>query len=369
MNSKTNNKKETVGGKMKRISILFSFIWIIFLNGYFILEQKGTKELSKITLNEKSISFVVENGEVYIYLKDLIRNGFVLDEETSGSRQDKSIYRYVLWTNDLCDDVVCIETIEAFTLPQEIEIQVYINGLQISCYVLDEELLLNLEEFASISFQKWSLSKKQSFTGTMICDAEGNQRLSETKVAKVSDNMYATLDGNPESTAKFDFKDVSPYFVRIEENEKKDGLEINTVKKGELVQSGKGEFWLEGIFAGESRGISILTLTEEYMDFQAVLENLGLSADMEKGKLIVKGKGNQTSYAAPEPDAIGTLPYYEGRVLKIGLDDRNGEILDCLYTGEVLYISMKDIENRALLRDNGYIYQDYHWDPADKVLD
>ena len=44
-------------------------------------------------------------------------------------------------------------------------------------------------------------------------------------------------------------------------------------------------------------------------------------------------------------------------------------VLDCLYTGEVLYISMKDIENRALLRDNGYIYQDYHWDPADKVLD
>ena len=178
MNSKTNNKKETVGGKMKRILILFSFIWIIFLTRYFfILEQKGTKELSKMTLNEKNISFVVEDGEVYIYLKDLIGNGFILDEETSGSRQDKSIYRYVLWTNDLCDDVVCIENIEAFTLPQKIEIQVYINGLQISCYVLDEELLLNLEEFASVSFQKWSLSKKQSFTGTMICDAEGNQHI------------------------------------------------------------------------------------------------------------------------------------------------------------------------------------------------
>ena len=61
--------------------------------------------------------------------------------------------------------------------------------------------------------------------------------------------------------------------------------------------------------------------------------------------------------------------YYKGRVLKIGLKDQNGVVLDCLYTGEVLYISMKDIENRALLRDNGYIYQDYHWDPADKVLD
>ena len=59
----------------------------------------------------------------------------------------------------------------------------------------------------------------------MICDVEGNQRLSETKVVKVSDNMHATLDGNPESTAKFDFKDVSPYFVRIEENEKIDGKE------------------------------------------------------------------------------------------------------------------------------------------------
>lgn len=85
MNSKTNNKKETVGGKMKRILILFSFIWIIFLTRYFfILEQKGTKELSKMTLNEKNISFVVEDGEVYIYLKDLIGNGFILDEETSG---------------------------------------------------------------------------------------------------------------------------------------------------------------------------------------------------------------------------------------------------------------------------------------------
>ena len=53
---------------MKRILILFSFIWIIFLTRYFILEQKGTKELNKMTLNEKNISFVVEDGEVYIFI-------------------------------------------------------------------------------------------------------------------------------------------------------------------------------------------------------------------------------------------------------------------------------------------------------------
>mgnify|MGYP007131822799 CR=1 FL=1 len=56
---------------MKRILILFSFIWIIFLTRYFfILEQKGTKELSKMTLNEKNISFVVEDGEErnFLYL-------------------------------------------------------------------------------------------------------------------------------------------------------------------------------------------------------------------------------------------------------------------------------------------------------------
>ena len=51
---------------MKRILILFSFIWIIFLTRYFfILEQKGTKELSKMTLNEKNWTIVNKVDTIY----------------------------------------------------------------------------------------------------------------------------------------------------------------------------------------------------------------------------------------------------------------------------------------------------------------
>ena len=85
----------------------------------------------------------------------MFKNGFTLDIQSSGYTIDKTTYRYVLWTDGIADDLNynLTSSVDAQIpeLPTAMKEEIYINGLQIGCYLLGEKPMIPLSEFASIS--------------------------------------------------------------------------------------------------------------------------------------------------------------------------------------------------------------------------
>ena len=99
------------------------------------------------------------------------------------------------------------------------------------------------------------------------------------------------------------------------------------------------------------------------MNFSKVLDALKLSARLENGDLYISGRGEKRTIYVQEPEPLGTLHYYKGRVFKIVLKDQNGNDLDCLLTGDTLYIGMEDVKTKNLLGEKGFVYDNYKWYP------
>ena len=73
--------------------------------------------------------------------------------------------------------------------------------------------------------------------------------------------------------------------------------------------------------------------------------------------------GNRTSCETDLPEAIRSLPYYHERIIKTSLKNEECQTLECLYTGNTLYLRRENVETKDLLKKNGYFYQEYTWYP------
>lgn len=139
---------------MKKIFVLMLFFLIFIGAIYKSLFSKASEHIF-LLLNEKKIPYVLQEEKIYIYLEDVLKNGFTLDIQSSGYTIDKTTYRYVLWTDGIADDLNynLTSSVDAQIpeLPTAMKEEIYINGLQIGCYLLGEKPMIPLSEFASIS--------------------------------------------------------------------------------------------------------------------------------------------------------------------------------------------------------------------------
>ena len=141
-------------------------------------------------------------------------------------------------------------------------------------------------------------------------------------------------------------------------------MSLQTVESGDTVETGDGEFLLKKVLAGDRKGMRLIGLIEDYMNFSKVLDAFNLSESLKNGTLHLDGHGKKRTFYADKPDSVGTLRYCEERVLKIGCKDKSGDDLDCLLTGNALYVSMKDVKTKELLAEKGITYDDYKWFPS-----
>lgn len=335
---------------------------IILVCCYFRFSE--TTEDYRLSLNQEDIPYVMQEGKIYVFLEDILKNGFVLDYFSGGYKDADTVYRYVLWTDSLME-VSEYETVIArpglAKIPADIRGEIYINGLQIGCYLLERRPMVSLEELAALP--QGTIKEKEGTNprAAILFDKEGNQTILEDKVVQVSEFACLTLDGNPEPKGTFGFQNCSPYFVK--NKVKRRAVSLQTVEARDTVETGEGEFLLKKVLAGDRKGMRLIGLIEDYMNFSKVLDAFDLSASLKNGTLHIDGHGKKRTFYADKPDSVGTLRYCEERVLKIGCKDKSGNDLDCLLTGNALYISMKDIETKNLLAEKGITYDDYKWYP------
>lgn len=350
----------------KKYNFLIMTFLIVVLAGSCFLYFKATGSY-RVSLNHEDLPYVLQDGKVYLYLKDILRNGFVLDKVSGENREDKETYRYVLWTEDILEDtddeLSADDNIKIEMLPKGKKGEIYINGLQIGCYSLGQNPLISLEEFAEVSDNTFDFMNNASKNVTIFFDKEGDQILLEEKVVQISPNFHSTLDGQTEAVGSFGFENCSPYLVQNDTEEVRHTVSLQTLQPGEILRTEKGEFLLKKIYAGEIRGMRIVDLMDGYINFSMVLEGLGLSAEMNNGVLFIEGQAEKKTILMDKPEALGSLHYYKGRVFQIGLKDRGGSDLDCLYTGDTLYININDTKTKKLLREKGFAYRDYRWEP------
>lgn len=84
--------------KMMKKKFLFLFMIgaIILVCCHF--RFSGTTEDCRFSLNQKDIPYVMQEGKTYLFLEDILKNGFVLEPFSGGYQDDNTVYRYVLWT-------------------------------------------------------------------------------------------------------------------------------------------------------------------------------------------------------------------------------------------------------------------------------
>lgn len=350
------------GKRMKKKLLFVCLLGAIILVCCFF-RFSGTTEDCRLSLNREDIPYVMQEGRRYVFLEDILKNGFVLEPFSGGYQDDKTVYRYVLWTSSLLEapDDVLITKPEIAKMPADIRGEIYINGLQIGCYELQGRPMVSLEEFAALPKEAIKEQEGAEPQTAILFDREGNQTILEDKVVQVSEFACQTLDGNPEPEGTFGFQSCSPYFVK---NKVKRGtVSLQTVESGDTVETEDGEFLLKKVLAGERKGLREIELMDDYMNFSKVLDALGLSANMKNGTLHIDGHGKMRTFYADKPDSVGTLHYCKERVFKIECKDKSGDDLDCLLMKDALYVSMEDVKTKELLAEKGIAYNDYKWFP------
>ena len=280
-------------------------------------------------LNGTKIPYVVQEGRTYLYLEDLPGNGFVAD--VGGYTADDTIYRYVLWTDELTEDLP--ENAEIAALPPDTKTEIYINGLQIGCYALGQKAMVALAELAEIQENTKTEAEKMIYS-----DAEGNQTILEEGVERRSENLHLILDGGVEKD--LGFRNCSPYLVRY--TKEKHQIALETVKVGEMVQTKNGTFPLKTIYAGELRGLRLVDLFDGYLNLTQAAEKAGVSFQIENGTLSIAEKEKILFSDVSEP--LGTLQYCKERAFQTALQDENRNQIDALLVGGDWYVSKTSVK-------------------------
>lgn len=336
---------------MKKNFVLMLFFLIFIGAIYKSLFSKASEHIF-LLLNEKKIPYVLQEEKIYIYLEDVLKNGFTLDIQSSGYTIDKTTYRYVLWTDGIADDLNynLTSSVDAQIpeLPTAMKEEIYINGLQIGCYLLGEKPMIPLSEFASISDDILKKKNKQYCNQTIFFNEKGEPLALEDKILQSSKNLNLTLDGDVEDC--IDFKDCSPYFIKNTLKRTKGMLSLQSVQPNEFVITKSGALVLKKIYAGELRGFRIVDLMDNYIDFTTTSERLGISFKINKGILSIERYPKNLPLHLDVSESLGTLHYYHGRLFQIVLKDTKGNLLDCLFTGDTLYINKKDLEKMSILK-------------------
>lgn len=316
-----------------------------------------------VAIDGTSVPYVRQDGRTYLYLKDLEENGFYRDYAEYGWRllpADSKGYYFILWTEDCHRERKTEEqNTEPPRIMPEAQNQIYINGLQITCYALGEEPLIDAEELAGIGADV-DIAEKQTGNGAAVYyNAEGISEELRERIVCISPMAYQTLDGEPETPDCFCFESCSDYLVSGMASADHGRLALHVVQKGEMLETAKGDFPLEGIYAGQSGGIKAIEMTDDYAQFSNALERMGLSYGMEGGMLKIEGEGSKTPCQIDQPEAVPFSPYYHMRMIKTKLDIGSGKTIECIYSGSDLYVSRKDLRTKKILEKNGYIYKDY----------
>lgn len=353
---------------MMKKRILFavcSVICLLLLGSMQLRPYFQKTEYTRITMNGNYIPFVRQGEETYIYLKDLLEYGFCLDVLEGGISYQKigEEYYFVLWTDNL-HDIEKSDTPQLLEIHPDMKNRIYINGLNISTYALSKEPMICVAELSDSVLGGHSFLEEETDISALYYDVHGKKRILQEKVQLITEKNGLTLDGNFEPSDKFQFKNCSPYFVQTERKKKGEPvMALHTMQKGEILKTAKGEFPLLEIFAGDLGGVKLITMTDNYTDFSSVLNNLNLHYTMKNGILVIEGDGNRTSCETDRPEAIQSLPYYHERIIKTSLKNEECQTLECLYTGNTLYLRREDVETKDLLKKNGYFYQEYTWYP------
>ena len=297
------SKKQPEGKKFMKKNILLVLILgaaIIVCNYFRFFKFKQDYSFS---LNQTKIPYVLQEEKVYLFLEDILENGFVLDTVSGGYKENDTVYRYVLWTDSLLEDsylgFIGIEKTGIDKVPTGTKGEIYINGLQIGCYLLGEKPMVSLEEFSDLPKGAIKNRKEADSQMTILFDEEGTQTVLDDKVIQTAQIVHLTLDGGLENKETFGFQNCSPYLVTNEE--KKTSVSLQTLETGDTLKTKKGEFPLKKVFAGEIRGMRLIGLMEEYMNFSKVLDALKLSARLENGDLYISGRGEKRTIYVQEP--------------------------------------------------------------------
>lgn len=336
------------GLKYKIVStLLLVFLGIAFASNHPIAQKKECAAVSKehtcLLLNERKIPYVLQEQKIYLYLEDVLKNGFILDVQSGGYTQDETAYRYVLWTKGLVEDVKynASSPAEISKLPVGVKEEIYINGLQIGCYSLEQKPMIALSEFASVSDDILTEGNKPYSKKAVFFDEEGTPLALEENIVQGSKNLKLTIDGAVESC--IDFKNCSPYLIQHSFEKAKATLSLQAIQADEFVITENERLLLKKIYAGELRGFRMIALMDGYINFTAAAEQAGISFKIDKGILSIKGHPKKPPLYLETSEPLGTLHYYRGRVFQIALKDGKGNDLDCLFTGDTLYINKKDL--------------------------
>lgn len=322
---------------------------------------------SGVTIDGAAVPYVRQDGRTYLYLKDLEENGFYRDYAGFGLRplsEDLAGYYFALWTNDCHRERKPEEkNTEPPTLMPDAQNEIYINGLQITCYALEGEPLVDAEELAGIAVDS-SVQMEGVKDGTAVYyDAEGNAEELTGEVVCISQMTFQTLDGEPETADCFQFENCSGYLATGKASEDHSRIALHVFQKGEMLETAKGDFPLDGIYAGQSGGIRAIEMTDGYAQFSNALERMGLSYSMDSGKLQIEGEGDRKVCHIDQPEAIQYSPYFHMRFIKTRLKMDGAKTVECLYSGNSLYVSREDVETKQLLKKNGYRYKNYAFWP------
>lgn len=343
--------------RKRRVLLTFACVLCVVLGIW-----KGMQEAARtVDIEGEPVSYICQDGKIYLYLKDLLRFGFFVDTAESQMIETRSgvIAGVVLWKEDIYPGKPQImESLPDAAQRQKYEI--YINGLEISAYAQGKELMISAEELIG---QPVKLKQDSDISEeTVLYDKNGNKNVLPEKVIQISKNSRNTIHGYPEAPNHFSFESCSQYLIQAETNTLHK-LSINMMQKGDILQTKNGSFPLEEVRAGECAGVSILTIMEEYTELSDVLHELDISYALHNGKLELKGKGNGKTMKRESTDAIGTLPQYPFRMFAMKLELSTGEKLDCLYDGKALFAAKDDVAATAVWECHGYDYKNGEWIP------
>ena len=313
----------------KKLTGVCIVLFVILCALLFVFQKTETKEETAVLLNGTEIPYVMQDGKIYLYLEDLTKNKFAAD--AGGYTADHTGYRYVLWTDGLTESLST--NAEIAELPSDAKAEIYINGLQIGCYAMGQKPMIALAEFAEMQGNTTTETEK-----TICSDAEGNQTISEESVERCSENLRLILDGGVEKDPGFEH--CSPYLVRY--TKEKHQIVLETVNKGEMVQTPNGTFPLKKVYAGEMRGMRLVDLFDDYLNLTQAAEEAGVSVQIKNGALSIAG--NEEILFSDVSEPLGTLQYCKERVFQTALQDENGNQIDALLVGENWYISKGNVK-------------------------
>lgn len=343
--------------RKRRILLAFACVLCVVLGIW-----KGMQAAARtVDIEGEPVSYICQDGKIYLYLKDLLRFGFFVDAAESQTQETRSgmVSEIVLWQKDIYP-VECDKRGDIPHMQDGWKYETYINGIQLATYACDGELLVDVEELIgqSVALKQDTVMAEK----TVYYDQNGNGEVLTQNLEQISRTNRDAIHGKPEAPNRFSFENCSQYLIQAKKNTAH-ALSICTMKKGDILQTKNGSFPLEEVRAGECAGVSILTIMEEYTELSDVLHELDISYSLKDGELELKGRGNGKTIKGKGTDAIGTISQYPYRMFEMTLKLSTGEKLNCLYDGQALFAANRDMGQTEVWKKYGYAYEKGEWIP------